>query len=117
MSESDKIVPLKPELAGYLKSLQESLDHPPLKGGGGGGTSGGMDPWQTSVEKRLDSLDRRAESVDSSLGDVRERLVAVETKIDHLPSKGFIVTSVISSLAFFSALVLLADKIKAFLVP
>lgn len=46
-----------------------------------------MDPWQTSVEKRLDSLDRRAEGLLTTMTDVSVRLARVETKISELPTQ------------------------------
>lgn len=62
-----------------------------LKSGGGGGTSGGMDPWQTSVETRLGQLHAdvsqlrtdllgRIDAVDGRLGG---RLDDLDRKIDN----------------------------------
>ena len=76
-----------------------------LNSGGGGGTSGGMDAWQTSVEKRLDSLDRRAGALEVGVSDLRERAGRIETKVDHLPGKGFVVTVVLTALTMLSLLV------------
>lgn len=53
-----------------------------------------MDPWQASVEKRLDGVERRPESVENKIGDIRETLSSVKTKVDDLPTKWFIVTAV-----------------------
>lgn len=80
-------------------------------GGGDGGD--GMDAWQTSVEKRLDSLDRHASSIETGVGDMRERLVRVETKVEHLPSKGYIDARLLVMLAVIAALIAFGDQLRA----
>lgn len=74
-----------------------------LKSGGGGGTSDGMDPWQTSVEKRLDGFDGRLRTVEVQLATLVER-------VSHLPTKSYFVTVVTAA----TAVLMFADKIKAF---
>ena len=71
---------------------------PPHFGGGGGGQSGGtppggndMDPWQASVEQRLDSLDRKAETQTEALGSIRADLGEIKGKLPDLPTKWFVV--------------------------
>ena len=61
-----------------------------LKGGGGGGTYDGMDPWQTSVEKRLDSLDGRLGRIESDVATARIDVATLVERMSHLPSKGFV---------------------------
>lgn len=48
-----------------VANLTEEMDH--LKSEGGGGTSGGMDPWQSSVETRLGQLHTGIEGLRSDL--------------------------------------------------
>lgn len=76
-----------------------------LQSGNSGGNSGGMEAWQTSVEGRLDSLDRRVGNIESGVNDMRERLVRVETKIEHLPSKDFVVKVMVATVTIMSAVV------------
>lgn len=64
-----------------------------------------MDPWQTSVEKRLDSLDRRLSSIEADAGSIKVDVATVKTNVSHLPSKGFIVTTVILGLTALSLIV------------
>ena len=61
-----------------------------------------MDPWQQSVEKRLDSLDRRLTMIETDVGAIRVDLATVKTNVSHLPGKGFIVTAVILALTAVS---------------
>jgi hypothetical protein len=45
--------------------------------------------------------------------DVRERLAKLETRVDHLPSKGFIVVVVTTALVIIGGLVAVAPKLQA----
>lgn len=76
----------------------------PLNFGGGGGTFDGMDPWQTSVEKRLESL-----------VEMRERLARVETKVDHLPSKDWITAKLQIYVGVMAAITVIATAIAKLL--
>lgn len=59
----------------------EALGFEPSNDNGGGD---GMDPWQTSVEKRLDSLDTRMGRVDSiGLGMGKEKTYTGRKKSLH----------------------------------
>jgi hypothetical protein len=69
------------------RALENAQD---LKGSGGGGTFDGMDPWQTSVEKRLDSLDGRLGRVEGDLGQLKIDVATLVERVAHLPSKGFV---------------------------
>ena len=96
------------------------VEKPPVKGdsgnvigrfGGGGGQNfgpsfggGGMDPWQVGVEKRLDSLDRRASNIEADVGTVKVDLATLKVTVDHLPRKEFILKTVLGSAAVLAAL-------------
>lgn len=73
---------------------------PPTGGGDG------MDPWQASVEKRLDNLE-------SGLTDVKIGVATLTERVAHLPSKGFIVTGFVTALVVIAALVAFAEKIQS----
>jgi hypothetical protein len=64
-----------------------------------------MDPWQASVEKRLDSLDRRLTSIENDVSSVKVDVGAIKVEISHLPSKGFIVSTTIAALTLLSLIV------------
>lgn len=111
-----------PSSASYIRE-QIPLDN---AGGGGGSGSGGpaggdgMDGWQNSVEKRLDSLDRRLTTIESSVGDIRVDVATIKTDVAHLPSKSFIVTSVMGGLTAISIIVGIAanwDRLRGPTAP
>lgn len=80
-----------------------------LKNGGGGGTSDG------TMEPRIAKLEAHMEHVRSELGKIApipERLRAVEVRVDHLPSKGFIVTASATTIALLTAAIVFADKLR-----
>ncbi|KHQ51231.1 hypothetical protein [Mameliella alba] len=74
------------------------------------------------MEARVAKLEATAEHMRADLSDLksdardlRDRMRTVEVKIDHLPSKGFIVSSVLVALTVIAALIGYAQKIQAFL--
>lgn len=83
----------------------EQLKAALLKGGGGGGTSGGMEARVNRLEDRLDKLSEKVGAVEVNLATLTERVA-------HLPSKGFIVGVLLTSLSALGALVLFADQLK-----
>ena len=88
-----------------------SVENERLKSGDGGGTSGGMDPWQTSVEKRLDSLDGRMARVETNIGLMKVDLATLTERVAHLPGKGFVVTSAVGAITAVTTLLILLQKI------
>jgi hypothetical protein len=95
-----------------------------LKSGGGGGTFDGMEPRIAKLEAQMTSVDSRLGRVETGLEKVNDRLRLVEIdlgklteRVAHLPSKGFIVTTVTLSAAVLGALTLFGDHIRALLVP
>ena len=62
-----------------------------------------MDPWQSSVETRLGSLERRLERIDERLGAVETSVATLVERVGNLPGKGFIVTTVIAGGAMLGA--------------
>ncbi|MBP1806487.1 hypothetical protein [Rubellimicrobium aerolatum] len=61
-----------------------------------------------AVETRLEAIDTRMRAVEASLATLTERVA-------HLPSKGFIVTSTMTTLAVVAAFGLFADRLRALL--
>jgi hypothetical protein len=51
----------------------------------------------------------------TDMRDVRDRLARLETRVDHLPSKGFIVVVVTTALIIIGGLITVAPKIQALL--
>lgn len=65
-----------------------------------------MDPWQQTVESRLGELRTDIRELRSDIG-------AVKARIDHLPTKSFIVTALLASLGACSAISVFAAQIRA----
>lgn len=74
-----------------------------------GDSGGGSGP----VDDRLNRLEGRVDKVSDELSGVKVNLATLTERIAHLPSKGFIVTTTMTSLALIAALVVFADNIKA----
>ncbi|ARU02994.1 hypothetical protein [Yoonia vestfoldensis] len=79
-----------------------------LNSGGGGGTFDGM-------EQRVDRLEAKMDLIDGRLRGVEINLATLSERVAHLPSKGFIVTAVVSVGAVLGSLTLFADRIGAML--
>lgn len=80
-----------------------------LKDGNGDGTFDGM-------EARVAKLEAHVEHIRDDLGKlagVPIDLATLKTRVDHLPSKGFIVTVITAGVAAIGALVTFAEKIQA----
>ncbi len=74
-----------------------------------------MEARVAKLEATIEHMHSDLSQVKSDLRDVRDRVPVVEVKIDHLPSKGFIVGCVLTALALGTAIIGYADQIKAFL--
>jgi hypothetical protein len=87
------------------------------------GTLTDMDPWRQAVESRLGELrtdirELRSEfrsetgAIKVDLTAVKVDLAAVKVRVEHLPTKSFIVTALLGSLAAFSAITVFAGQIR-----
>jgi hypothetical protein len=83
-----------------------------------------MDPWQQAVESRLGELrtdirelrsELRSETgaIKVDLTAIKVDLTAVRVRIEHLPTKSFIVTALLGSMGAFSAITVFAGQIRA----
>jgi hypothetical protein len=50
----------------------------------------------------------------ADMRDVRDRMARLEVRVDHLPSKGFIVGAVVIALTIISGLLAIAPKLQGF---
>jgi hypothetical protein len=95
---------------------------PPLHSGGGGGTFNGMEARVAVLENNVEYIKRDIGELKADMSGIRRDVESLKVgqgilteRVSHLPSKGFIVTATLSSLAVISALILFQDHIKAFL--
>jgi hypothetical protein len=51
--------------------------------------------------------------LEGDMRDLRERMTRLEVRVDHLPTKGFIVAAVIATLTIVGALVTIAPKLQS----
>lgn len=74
-----------------------------------------MESRVTRLEVNVEHMVANVSATSDSLADARERLARLEVKVDHLPSKGFIVTALLVLLTVITALVGYADTVKKLL--
>ncbi|MFN3819928.1 hypothetical protein [Blastomonas sp.] len=67
------------------------------------------------MEERVSRLEGRIDKIVDELGDVKVNIATLSERVSHLPSKGYINTTIIGSLAAVAALVGFADQIRAFI--
>lgn len=91
---------------------------PPSNGGGGDGTMERL----VRLEGKVDNLEASLSRQDTRLGGIDDRLRSVERdgatlleRVAHLPSKGFIVTTLLTSLTVIAGLILFQGQIQALL--
>jgi hypothetical protein len=58
-------------------------------------------------------LKRDLGEVRGDMRDIRDRMARLEVRVDHLPTKGFIVGAVIASLTIIGALLAIAPKLQS----
>lgn len=87
------------------QNRQLTVENGALKSGGGDGTSGGMEARVNRLEDRLDKLTDR-------IGGVEVNLATLAERVAHLPGKGFVVTSAVSTIGLLTAVMLFADRLK-----
>jgi hypothetical protein len=94
----------------------------PPAGGGGGDTEARLRVLETHVDyikEQLARIETTTTSTKTELSELRIETARLSVKVDHLPSKGFIVTAATTALALAGALIfalgrlgLLAQAIK-----
>lgn len=74
-----------------------------------------MEARVAKLEADVGHISRDVAQLASDMRDVRDRMTRLETKVDHLPSKEFIVKCTSVTLALIVAAVTLAPKLQALL--
>lgn len=75
----------------------------------------GLDSRMGRLEVRMDRLEGRMDGIDGRLRGVETGLATLTERVAHLPSKSFIVTGLLTSLAILTALALFQDRLQALL--
>lgn len=95
----------------YLRLVQTNedglgLDRPasPLQTGDGDGTSGGMEARVAKLEAHMEHVRADVTAMKSDVSVLKTDVAGLKVKVDHLPSKGFIVTTVVGTGAVLAAL-------------
>ncbi|MFL6843457.1 MAG: hypothetical protein ACJ8ER_01085 [Allosphingosinicella sp.] len=72
------------------------------------------------MEARVARLEAHVETLRSDVAEVRaavaaliERVAVLTERVAHLPSKGFVVSTNMTAIAFLSAVILFGEKLKA----
>ena len=86
-----------------------------LKGGGGNGTSDGMEARVAKIEAFLETIRSEVAALRTNGRDVRDRLIRLEERVAHLPSKGFIFTTAIAIVGGLTAIIVLQEKVRHWL--
>lgn len=86
-----------------------------------GGTSNGMETRVAILEAHIDYIRRDIGDMKGDISilkddmvDVKVGLATLTVRVDHLPTKGFIVTATASTMALMAALIAFQDHIRAF---
>ncbi|MEO6716463.1 MAG: hypothetical protein ABIM50_04345 [Novosphingobium sp.] len=104
----------------FVRTLRDKNDalmkeNEALKTGDGGGNSGGMDGRVAKLEAHVEILRSDVGAIKKDVGDIRVGLATLTERVAHLPGKGFIITATSSGIGLLIAVVVFADKIRAFL--
>ena len=104
-------------MARRLRADNEALmkENEALKTVSGGGTSGGMEGRVAKLEAHVETLRSDVGAIKKDVGDIRVGLATLTERVAHLPGKGFVITATTTTIGLITAVVVFADRIKAFL--
>lgn len=91
---------------------KEPLLRQSLKGGGGNGTIGGMEARVAKIEAFMDVIRTEVAALRSDGRDLRDRLIRLEERVAHLPSKGFIFSTAVAIVTGLTAIIVLQEKLR-----
>lgn len=102
------------DITGADRTMQELLQAAQdLKSGDGGGNSGGMEERLAKLEAHMEHVQTDVSNMTSDMKSVRDRLIALEVKVDHLPTKGFTVMALLACLAVIAALIGFQEQVQS----
>ncbi len=71
-----------------------------------------MESRLAKLEASISYIEKNLTETRSDTRDVRDRTIRLEEKVNHLPSKGFIVSSLMTVLALLTALIVFQQHIR-----
>jgi hypothetical protein len=98
-------------MQGELREMQQEWRQ---SGGGGGGGGMDMDRRVARLEGQFDKLDTKIDGLGGRVGGVEVQLATLTERVAHLPSKGFIVTALATTIAVVSGLAAIARGLGFF---
>jgi hypothetical protein len=116
-------MPLKDELAEYQQETKivyadfggKNPPGPPLPPAGGGGTFDGMEARVAKLEAHVEHILEDVSGLRTDMRDVRDRLPRIETRLEQLPTKGFVVTAAVATIALLGAIITMQQQIQTWL--
>lgn len=93
------------EIRTMQAQLKDQLERVDQIGSGGGGGS--------SMDQRLSRLESQYDRLDDRIVGLRDEVVRIGERMNHLPTKEYMLSVVAGSLTIIAALIAFADKIRA----
>lgn len=102
-----------------IKRLEAQLAdlRAPLRGGGGGGTFDGMDTRVAVLEAHMEHVREDLTQLKGVVGQIKTDVTTLKGTVSTLPSKGFVVTAVLTALGVLTALLTLQTVVTHFWRP
>lgn len=108
----DNVVPF----AAYRERPSQPIEDPDdtLKHGGGGGTSGGMEARLAKLEAHMEHVLADVSALKADVGKLKTDMATLIERVSNLPTKGFIVSATLTTLAMLTAMTAFAPAIQRF---
>lgn len=107
-------------MSSVVVNLADYLDPPlsiePLETSGGPGDfNGGMEARIAALEAHMEHVRSDLSTLKSDVGTLKTDMATMTERVSHLPTKGFIVTATLTTLAVLGALSLYGPNLRTFL--
>ncbi|MBB3035396.1 hypothetical protein [Alteriqipengyuania lutimaris] len=94
-----------------VAGLREQIE---ARSGGGGGEGGQVEQRVTRLEGQFDKLGDKLDRQSDRIGGIEKELATLTERVAHLPSKGFIVSSLATTVGVISGLAIIAQRLGFF---
>ena len=96
------------------REVAELREQITARSGGGGGEGGHVDHRISRLETQTDRLGDKVERQGERIGGVEIQLATLTERVAHLPSKGFILSALATSVGVVSGLAIIAQRLGFF---